>query len=229
MRLAILVHAIGEGTYAPVFHLDDLAAELLDDALSSGWSDSSTCCCADPDARDKHAHKDGMDVLSSVGAVPAASPSNLSGKDSKAQKAEARDDGPTGPATSTSPKGEIAETVRSAPGRDPRKARFIRILRAEWQGENRRECQSRARPARRGRRIARLAATWQARACLAAQLLVYFRANSTGGAEMTAAFAVSGAGLPGGRHGQGAGRGLSGGPGGVRRGRCGARREAHRP
>src|SRR6266566_8353188 len=27
-------------------------------------------------------------------------------------------------------KGEIAETVRSAPGRDPRMARFIRILRA---------------------------------------------------------------------------------------------------
>jgi len=27
-------------------------------------------------------------------------------------------------------KGEIAETVRSAPGRDPRIARFIRILRA---------------------------------------------------------------------------------------------------
>src|SRR4029079_6056899 len=47
-----------------------------------------------------------------------------------AQKAEARDDGPTGPATSTSPKGEIAETVRSAPGRDPRMARFIRILAA---------------------------------------------------------------------------------------------------
>src|SRR6202035_1787785 len=32
MRLAVLVHAIGEGAYAPVFHLDDLAAELLDDA-----------------------------------------------------------------------------------------------------------------------------------------------------------------------------------------------------
>src|SRR3954451_2516889 len=28
------------------------------------------------------------------------------------------------------PKGEIAETVRSAPGRDPRMARFIRILTA---------------------------------------------------------------------------------------------------
>src|SRR6185312_7537434 len=32
MRLAILVHAVGEGTYAPVFRLDHLAAELLDDA-----------------------------------------------------------------------------------------------------------------------------------------------------------------------------------------------------
>src|SRR6202045_3775376 len=32
MRFSVLVHPIGEGAYAPVFHLDDLAAELLDDA-----------------------------------------------------------------------------------------------------------------------------------------------------------------------------------------------------
>ena len=32
MRLAILVHAVGEGAYAPVFHLHDLAAETFDDA-----------------------------------------------------------------------------------------------------------------------------------------------------------------------------------------------------
>src|SRR5882757_206824 len=31
MGLAILVHPVGERTYAPVFHLHDLAAELLDD------------------------------------------------------------------------------------------------------------------------------------------------------------------------------------------------------
>ena len=60
---------------------------------------------------------------------PAASPSNPSERTRYAQKAEARDDGPTGPATSTSPvRVKIAETVRSAPGRDPRMARFIRIF-----------------------------------------------------------------------------------------------------
>src|ERR1700724_364392 len=32
MRFSVLVHPIGEGAYAPVFHLHDLAAELLDDA-----------------------------------------------------------------------------------------------------------------------------------------------------------------------------------------------------
>src|ERR1700757_2137573 len=47
-----------------------------------------------------------------------------------AQKAGTRDDGPTGPATSIRQTGEIAETVRSAPGRNPRMARFIRISRA---------------------------------------------------------------------------------------------------
>src|SRR5215213_7787663 len=72
-----------------------------------------------------------MGVLSCVGAVPGGKPFETFGKDlDNAQKAEARDDGPTGPATSTSPKGEIAETVRSAPGRDPRMARFIRVFSA---------------------------------------------------------------------------------------------------
>src|SRR5213593_394510 len=32
MGFSILVHAVGQGTHAPVFHLHDLAAELLDDA-----------------------------------------------------------------------------------------------------------------------------------------------------------------------------------------------------
>ena len=69
-------------------------------------------------------------VLSySVGAVPGDKPFEAFGKDSGrvAQKAEARDDGPTGPATSKSTH-EFAETVRSAPGRDLRMPRFIRIL-----------------------------------------------------------------------------------------------------
>jgi hypothetical protein len=60
-----------------------------------------------------------MGVLSSVSAVPGGKPFETFGKDLDiAQKAEARDDGPTGPAASI--KNEIAETVRSAPGRDPR-------------------------------------------------------------------------------------------------------------
>ena len=32
VRLAVLVHPVGEGAYAPVFHLHDLAAETFDDA-----------------------------------------------------------------------------------------------------------------------------------------------------------------------------------------------------
>src|SRR6516162_4518428 len=70
-----------------------------------------------------------MDVLSTgVGASPGVKPFETFGKDSgQAQKAETRDDGPTGPATSKSTR-EFAGTVRSAPGRDLRMARFIRIL-----------------------------------------------------------------------------------------------------
>jgi hypothetical protein len=46
-----------------------------------------------------------MGVLSCVGAVPGGKPFETSGKDSiMLKKAEARDDGPTGPATSISPK-----------------------------------------------------------------------------------------------------------------------------
>jgi hypothetical protein len=73
-----------------------------------------------------------MDVLSCVGAATGVKPFEPFGKDSvAAQKAETRDDGPTGPATSSSPEGEFAETVRSASGRKPRMGRFIRILRAK--------------------------------------------------------------------------------------------------
>jgi len=69
-----------------------------------------------------------MGVLSNVSAVPSGKPFEPFGKDSICSEAEARDDGPTGLPHQHRRKGEIVETVRSAPGRDPRMARFIRIF-----------------------------------------------------------------------------------------------------
>jgi hypothetical protein len=61
-----------------------------------------------------------MGVLSCVGADPGGKPFETFGKDSRnAQKAGARDDRPTGPISTRSIM-TIAETVRSAPGRDLR-------------------------------------------------------------------------------------------------------------
>src|SRR3954462_8327707 len=70
-----------------------------------------------------------MDVLSCVGAVPSGKPFEPFEKDSICSEG-----GSTGRRTdwpchiNIAEKGEIAETVRSAPGRDPRMARFIRIF-----------------------------------------------------------------------------------------------------
>jgi hypothetical protein len=68
-----------------------------------------------------------MGVLSCVGAVPGGKPFEAFGKDSIMLRR--RKHGTTGRlALPHQSKGEIAETVRSAPGRDPRMARFIRIF-----------------------------------------------------------------------------------------------------
>src|ERR1700743_1394464 len=70
-----------------------------------------------------------MAVLSNVGAVPGGKPFEPFGKDSILLRR--RKHGTTGRLAlphQHRQKGEIAETVRSAPGRDPRMARFIRIL-----------------------------------------------------------------------------------------------------
>jgi hypothetical protein len=70
-----------------------------------------------------------MGVLSCVGAVPGGKPFEAFGKDSG--KLRRRKHGTTGRLAlphQNRQKGEIAETVRSAPGRDPRIAGFIRIL-----------------------------------------------------------------------------------------------------
>jgi hypothetical protein len=71
-----------------------------------------------------------MGVLSSVGAVPGGKPFEAFGKglDDKLRR---REHGTTDRLALSHQHrrfGEIAETVRSAPGRDPRMARFIRIL-----------------------------------------------------------------------------------------------------
>src|SRR6476620_8818914 len=70
-----------------------------------------------------------MGVLSCVSAVPGGKPFETFGKDSIMLRR--RKHGTTGQLAlphQHRQKGEIAETVRSAPGRDPRMARFIRIL-----------------------------------------------------------------------------------------------------
>src|SRR6476620_8450748 len=70
-----------------------------------------------------------MGVLSCVSAVPGGKPFETFGKDSIMLRR--RKHGTTGQLAlphQHRQKGEIAETVRSAPGRDPRIARFIRIL-----------------------------------------------------------------------------------------------------
>src|ERR1700743_2122437 len=70
-----------------------------------------------------------MAVLSNVGAAPGGKPFEPFGKDSMLLRR--RKHGTTGRLAlphQHRQKGEIAETVRSAPGRDPRMARFIRIL-----------------------------------------------------------------------------------------------------
>src|SRR6516225_130646 len=105
VRLPILVHAVGEGAHAPVFRLGDLAAVLFDDAghLSGQLLDLLGARVL---AREKNMLVKRHGVLSfNVGAAPGVKPFETFGKDSGeiAQKAETRDDGPTGPATSTSP------------------------------------------------------------------------------------------------------------------------------
>src|SRR6185295_13403371 len=70
-----------------------------------------------------------MGVLSCVGAVPGGKPFETFGKDSIMLRR--RKHGTTGRLALPHQKrleGVIAETVRSAPGRDPRMARFIRIF-----------------------------------------------------------------------------------------------------
>src|SRR6266404_4573332 len=94
-----------------------------------------------------------MGVLSCVGAVPGGKPFETSGKDSIMLRR--RKHGTTDRLALPHQhrrKGEIAETVRSAPGRDPRMARFIRILAAM------------ARESGRARRQGKAAGFWAKRA-----------------------------------------------------------------
>src|SRR3981189_2488994 len=105
MRLAVLVHAVSERTYAPVFHLHDLAAALLDDAghLGGQFFDLLGARIL---AREKNMliKRHGCPFLK-LARFLAASPSRPSERTRVvAQKAEARDDEPTGPAASRSPK-----------------------------------------------------------------------------------------------------------------------------
>src|ERR1700749_167230 len=104
MRFAVLVHPVGERAHTPVFGLRDLAAELLDDAGHLGGQ-LFDLLGARVLTREKNMliKRHGCPFLV-LARAPAGSPSNPSERTRYAQKAEARDDGPTGPATSTSPK-----------------------------------------------------------------------------------------------------------------------------
>src|SRR6185437_7330823 len=94
-----------------------------------------------------------MGVLSNVGAVHGGKPFEPFGKDSICSEG-----GSTGRRTDWSchtniaKKGEIAETVRSAPGRDPRMARVIRIFRVMARKSMARKSEPVWEPHRRGTR-----------------------------------------------------------------------------
>ena len=127
--------------------------------------------------------------------------------------------------------GEIAETVRSAPGRDPRMPRFIRILsgmarerRGKGERKRRRGGAGTGGRNRRGLTLTVPAVSFGPTFAVSSAPRVsrVFRGIDDGSIHF------SGAGFPGGRHGQGPGGGFSGSARGFRRGRCGARGKAHR-
>ena len=125
------VHAIGQRTHAPVFRFHDLAAALLDDAghLGGQFFDLLGARIL---TREKNMliKRHGCPFLV-LTRFPPASPSRPFGKEW--DKLRRRKHGTTDRLAlphQDRRKGEIAETVRSAPGRDPRMARFIRILTA---------------------------------------------------------------------------------------------------
>src|SRR5205085_8961408 len=103
MRFAILVHAVGEGAHAPVLGLGDLAAEPFDDASHLGGQLFDLLGARMLTREKNMLIKRHECPFLELARFPAASPSRPSERTRYAQKAEARDDGPTGPATSTSP------------------------------------------------------------------------------------------------------------------------------
>src|SRR6266436_5990227 len=129
MRFAILVHAVGERTHAPVFGLGDLAAGLLDNAghLGGQFLDLLGARIL---AREKNMLVERHDGPCLCWRGPGVKPFEAFGKDSW----DSSEGGNTGRRAdwpchiNIAWSGEIAETVRSVPGRDPRMARFIRIL-----------------------------------------------------------------------------------------------------
>src|SRR3984893_8990342 len=100
MGLAVLVHAVGQRTHAPVLGLGDLTARLLDDAGHLGRQ-FVHLLGARVLTREKNMliKRHGCPFLCWRGARRQALRDLRKGLDN-AQKAEARDDGPTGPATS---------------------------------------------------------------------------------------------------------------------------------
>jgi len=120
MCFAILVHPIGQGTYAPVFHFHDLA-RVARRYRSSGGKFFDLLCTRIL-TREKNMLIKSMGVLSSVGAAPGDKPFEPSERTRYAQKAETRDDEPTGSVTSRSSDGEIllGPSVQLRP--DPRMA-----------------------------------------------------------------------------------------------------------
>src|SRR6478672_5963616 len=103
MRLAVLVHAVGQRAHAPVLGLGDLAAEPFDDPRHLGGQ-LFDLLGARILTREKNMliKRHGCPFLCWRGSRRQALRDLRKGLDN-AQKAGARDDGPTGPATPTSP------------------------------------------------------------------------------------------------------------------------------
>src|SRR5258707_1836457 len=108
MGFAVFVHPIGQRTYAPVFHLHDLAAELLDDAghLGGQFLDLLGARIL---AREKNMliKRHGCPFLS-VGVVPGGKPFEAFGKDSEISS----EGGSTGRRTDWSCHINVAKKVR---------------------------------------------------------------------------------------------------------------------
>src|SRR4029079_8576526 len=130
MRLAVLVHAVGEGAHAPVLGLGDLAAGLFDNAGHLGGQ-FFHLLGARVLTREKNMlikrHGDPFLCWRGFRRQALRDLRKGLGWDSSRRREHGTTDRLALPHQHRL-KGEIVETVRSAPGRDPRMRALLRIL-----------------------------------------------------------------------------------------------------